>query len=148
MLNAPFSLEALELARRAAAAKYKYPDDRLAVSDLLSRWNMGLGMDRTERRMALRIARDQAAIELPDLGDNQPVRQLASVRKILEAPDDSAGTVEKEEPERAEPQDAEAGDDDDPDELDLISQPVAGDEDPVGDFDEDFYATAIKDIDD
>jgi transposase InsO family protein len=148
MLYAPFSLEALELARRAAAAKYKYPDDRLALSDLLSRWNMGLHMDRTERRMALRIAREQAAVELPDLGDGDPVRQLASVRKVLEAPGDPAKTVEEEEPERAKPRDADAGDDDDPEEVDLISHPAAGDEDPAGDFHEDFYATAIKDIDD
>jgi hypothetical protein len=105
-------------------------------------------MDRTERRMALRIAREQAAIELPDLGDSDPGRQLASVRKILEAPGDPAKTVEEEEPERAEPRDAEAGDDDDPEEVDLISDPAAGEEDPAGDFDEDFYATAIKDIDD
>jgi transposase InsO family protein len=146
MLDAPFSLEALDFARRAAAAKYKYPDDRLALSDLLKRWNMGLDMDRSERRMALRIAREDAAIELPDLGD-QSVLQLASVRKILEASGDPVETTE-DEPASAEPQDAEAGDDDDPEELDLVSRPGADGEEPVGDFDEDFYATAIKDIDD
>lgn len=148
MLNAPFSLEALKFARRAAAAKYKYPDDRLALSDLLKRWNMGLDMDRSQRRMALRIAREQAAIELPDLGDEQPVLKLASVRKILEAPGDPAETMEEAEPARAQPQDAQAGDDDDPDELDLIDRHAADGEEPAGDFDEDFYASAIKDIDD
>ena len=94
MLDAPFSLEALEFARRAAAAKYTYPDDRLALRDLLSRWNMGLDMTRSERRMALRIAREQAAIELPDLGAEQPVSQLASVRKVLEAPEQPPGADE------------------------------------------------------
>ena len=102
-------------------------------------------MDRTERRMALRIARKQAAIELPGVADDQSARELASVRKILEAPGDP---VEEEKPLGTEPQDAEVGDDDDPEELDLISHPAAGNEDPVGAFDEDFYVTAIKDIDD
>lgn len=145
MLDAPFSLEALEFARRAAAARYKYPDDHLAVSDLLKRWNIGLDMDRTERRMALRIARKQAAIELPDVADDQSARELASVRKILEAPGDP---VEEEKPLSTEPQGGEVGDDDDPEELDLISHPATGNEDPAGAFDEDFYTTAIKDIDD
>jgi transposase InsO family protein len=145
MLDAPFSMEALQFARRAAAAKYRYPDDRLAVSDLLARWNMGLGMDRTERRMALRIARQQAAIDVPDLGEAQPTGQLASVRKILQAQADPA---DEEEPLRAAHRDGEAGDDDDPDELDLVSPPGSGSGDPAGDFDEDFYATAIKETDD
>jgi transposase InsO family protein len=148
MLNAPFSLEALNFARRAAKVKYKYPDERLALSDLLKRWNMGLDMDRSQRRMALRIAREQAAIELPDLGDEQPVLQLPSVRKVLEASGDPAEAMEEDQPPHAQPQDAQAGDDDDPDELDLVSRPAADGEEPAGDFDEDFYATAIKGIDD
>jgi transposase InsO family protein len=148
MLNTPFSLEALEFARRTAAAKYTYPDDRLALRDLLGRWNMGLDMDRTERRMALRLARDQAAIDLPDLGGGLPVHQLPSVRKILEAPDDRQGRDDEEEPRLAEPGDGLAGDDDDPEELDIVSRPAPGEQEPVGDFDEDFYATALKDADD
>ena len=148
MLNAPFSMEALDLARRAAAAKYKYPDDRLALSDLLSRWNMGLGMDRTERRMALRIAREQAAIELPDTGEDEPVRQLASVRKVLEAAASPSGSAEDDEPATPVPQQGDVGDDDDPEELDLIPPPAAGSRDSSGDFDDDFYSTAIKDTDD
>jgi transposase InsO family protein len=148
MLNAPFSMEALELARRAAAAKYKYPDDRLALSDLLSRWNMGLGMDRTERRMALRIAREQAAIELPDTGEDEPVRELASVRKVLEAASSPSRSAEEDEPEMQVPQQGEAGDDDDLEELDLVAPPEADSPDSSGDFDDDFYSTAIRDTDD
>jgi hypothetical protein len=150
MLDAPFSREALTFARRLAASKYTYPNDRLALTDLLKRWNMGLDMNRTERRMALRISREQAAVELPDLDDDQPLEQLASVRKVLEA---SAGPADRP---PAEPEGAEAGDDDDPDELDLVASPPTADGDDrveeqdglvPDDFGDDFYATALKDVD-
>jgi hypothetical protein len=63
----PLSDEALQFARKLAAAKYRYPDDRL---DLLQRWKLGLGTTTlAERRIALRISRDQAAIDLPDAAD-------------------------------------------------------------------------------
>jgi Mu transposase, C-terminal len=143
MLDAPFSLEALEFARRAAAAKYTYPDDRLALRDLLSRWNLGLDMTRSERRMALRMAREQAAIELPDLGAEQQASQLASVRKVLDAPEEPPGEDET----HTRAWDGMAGDDDDPEELDLIPPRAAGGQDPGGDSDDDFYSTAIKDTD-
>jgi hypothetical protein len=51
--TAGFAFEALQFARRMAAANYAYPDDKLALADLLERWNLGLGMSLTERRMAL-----------------------------------------------------------------------------------------------
>lgn len=51
----PFSEDALKFARQLAAAKYTYPDDRLAVADLLERWNPGLGSSVVERRIALRL---------------------------------------------------------------------------------------------
>jgi hypothetical protein len=66
----PLSDEALQFARKLAAAKYRYPDDRLAMADLLQRWKLGLGTTTlAERRIALRISRDQAAIDLPDAAD-------------------------------------------------------------------------------
>ncbi|MEU3167055.1 hypothetical protein [Streptosporangium sp. NPDC006930] len=146
MLETPFSLEALKFSRRLAAAKYTYPDDRLAIADLLKRWNMGLDLDRTERRMALRLARKQAAINLPELKE-PAVSELASVRKALGA----------EEPEPDAPQPAIGGDDDDEIELDLVPhaqrawdgiEDVRSDDSSLADFDEDFYATARKDADD
>jgi hypothetical protein len=144
MLEAPFSLEALEFSRRLAAANYTYPDDKLAIGDLLKRWNLGLDMSRAERRMALRLAREQAAIELPEI-EEEPVSQLASVRKILELPAERADQREL----------PEAGDDDDADELDLIPAAAAGAEaGPVdepggpGGVEDDFYATALRDVDD
>jgi len=144
MLDAPFSLEALEFARRAASAKYTYPDDRLALRDLLNRWNLGLDMTRSERRMALRMAREQAAIELPDLSAEQQASQLAAVRKVLDAPEEPPGEGET----QTRAWDGMAGDDDDPEELDLIPPRAAGGQDPGGDSDDDFYSTAIKDTDD
>jgi transposase InsO family protein len=59
----PFSEDALVFARRLAAAKYTYPDDRLAVADLLERWNLGLGSSAAERRIALRLSREAAVLE-------------------------------------------------------------------------------------
>lgn len=65
----PLSEDALTFARQLAAAKYRFPDDRLAVADLLQRWNLGLGTTIAERRMALRLSREQAAIELTGMKD-------------------------------------------------------------------------------
>ncbi|WP_245699534.1 hypothetical protein [Streptomyces roseifaciens] len=65
----PLSEDALAFARRLAATKYRYPDDRLAVADLLERWNLGLGTTPAERRMALRLSREQVALHLPDTAD-------------------------------------------------------------------------------
>ncbi|KXF57118.1 hypothetical protein AXA44_31365 [Rhodococcus sp. SC4] len=63
-MQMPLSEDALAFARRLAKAKYSYPDDRIAVADLLERWNLGLGSSMTERRMALRMAREDAALDL------------------------------------------------------------------------------------
>jgi len=61
----PLSEDALGFARRLAAGKYRFPDDRIAVADLLERWRIGLGATLSERRIALRMARTAPAIELP-----------------------------------------------------------------------------------
>jgi hypothetical protein len=99
----PFSDDALQFARKLAATKYQFPDDRLAVADLLERWNLGLSTTLPERRMALRISREQATEDLPDSGE--PVASLPSVRRILDAP-------EAHKPEPEPPAAAEHGDDD------------------------------------
>ncbi|MEU8512636.1 Mu transposase C-terminal domain-containing protein [Kitasatospora sp. NPDC048722] len=120
----PLSEDALAFARKLAASKYRYPDDRLAVADLLERWNLGLGTTLAERRMALRLSREQAAIELPDT-EAETVISLSSVRKALGADSDMA------EPEQPEP--TELGDDD---EADLEGLTNEGD----------FYADALEDV--
>ena len=44
-MEMPLSEDALQFARKLAAVEVPYPDDRLAVADLLERWNLGLGSD-------------------------------------------------------------------------------------------------------
>ena len=85
-LMMPFSEDALAFARELAAAKYTYPDDTIAVADLFERWKLGLGATAKERRMALRMSRDQA-VPLNDLpGPQEPeVAQLPSVARVMAA---------------------------------------------------------------
>jgi transposase InsO family protein len=128
-LEMPLSEDALQFARKLAAANYTYPDDKIAVADLLERWNLGLGRTLPERRMALRLSREQAAIDLPEQSREQTVSTLPSVARVLaataasgEAPADAADDAV-----------AEMGDDDidDLEELDVE--------------DGDFYADALED---
>lgn len=118
----PLSEEALAFARKLAVRKYAYPDDRLAVAGLLERWNAGLGSTPAERRMALRLSREQA-IELPDVG-SQTAETLPSVRRAL----GEEGATPQAGPEEA--GEAEGGDDDPTDFEDLVD-------------DDEFYATAL-----
>ncbi|MEV2226318.1 Mu transposase C-terminal domain-containing protein [Nocardia vinacea] len=131
----PFSEDALKFARKLAAAKYTYPDDRLAVADLLERWNLGLGSSVVERRMALRLSREAATFD--DTSAEDKVSALPSVAKILAL---AAGTAAAQDTEPAPPPEPEpeGGDDDDTDD-DF--------DDGSGDFDDDdFYADALEDV--
>ena len=121
----PLSEDALTFARQLAASKYRFPDDRLAVADLLQRWNLGLGTTIAERRMALRLSREQAAIELPE-SEAETVVSLPSVRKALGQDEE---TPKPEEPDAV----VETGDDDEADVEDLAEE-------------NDFYADALEDV--
>lgn len=121
----PLSEDALTFARQLAASKYRFPDDRLAVADLLQRWNLGLGTTIAERRMALRLSREQAAIELPE-SEAESVVSLPSVRKALGQDEE---TAEPREPDVV----TETGDDDEADLEDLAEE-------------NDFYADALEDV--
>lgn len=123
----PLSEDALVFARQLAAQKYRYPDDRLAVADLLERWNLGLGTTLVERRMVLRLAREQSAIELPAT-EEESVVSLPSVRKALGQAEDL-----KEAAEEPLAESAEVGDDDEADLEDLAAE-------------DDFYADALEDV--
>ncbi|WP_324610743.1 Mu transposase C-terminal domain-containing protein [Streptomyces acidiscabies] len=126
-LQMPLSEEALQFARRLAAKQYAYPNDRLAVTLLLERWNLGLGSSLVERRMALRLSREQAAVDLPD-DEVSDVDVLPSVARLLSLPEQpSAPAIELGE--------AEQGDDD-ADGLEELDEEL------------DFYATALRDVDD
>ena len=124
-LMMPFSEDALAFARELAAAKYTYPDDTVAVADLFERWKLGLGATAKERRIALRMSRDQAVLlkDLPGLQEPE-VAQLPSVARVMAA----AGADEvKSEGSDSEEQALETGDDD-------SGEP------------EDFYADALEDV--
>ncbi|MGW1258518.1 Mu transposase C-terminal domain-containing protein [Streptomyces sp. NPDC002513] len=127
-LQMPLSEEALQFARRLATQKYTYPNDRLAIALLLERWNLGLGDSMAERRMALRLSREQTALELPQQPTAE-VSTLPSVAHILSLPQQSAPPVLKTD------LTAEEGDDD-ADSLEELGEDL------------DFYASALKDVDD
>ncbi|MFJ9381079.1 hypothetical protein [Streptomyces sp. NPDC101455] len=120
----PLSEDALTFARQLAASKYRFPDDRLAVADLLQRWNLGLGTTIAERRMALRLSREQAAIELP-ASEEETVVSLPSVRKALGQDEETV----------------------DPQEPDVVTETGDDDESDMENFDaDDFYADALEDV--
>lgn len=126
-LQMPLSEEALQFARRLAAKQYTYPNDRLAVALLLERWNLGLGNSLVERRMALRLSREQAAVDLPK-DEGCEVDVLPSVARVLSLPEQpSAPAIESGNDEQG---------DDDADGLEELDEEL------------DFYATALKDVDD
>jgi hypothetical protein len=127
-MEMPLSEDALRFARKLAASKYTYPDDRLAVADLLERWNLGLGSTLAERRMALRLSREDALIDQSETQDE--IAALPSVARVLATANPSA--AEDEGDERVEVPDPETGDDDA--EEDLDDHAVS-----------DFYADALDD---
>jgi len=129
-LNMPLSEEALQFARRLAAKEYTYPDDRLAIALLLKRWNLGLGTSLVERRMALRLSREQAALELPEPKPDT-VSSLPSVARLMSLPEQPVPAAI----EAAQIRELESGDAD-ADGLEELEEEL------------DFYATALKDIDD
>lgn len=122
-----FSEDALLFARKRAASKYTYPDDRLAVADLLERWNLGLGSTLAERRMALRLSREDALLDETETQDE--VVMLPSIARVLATADPPV--AEEEHEETIEEPDAETGDDDAEEDLD--------------DYANDFYADALED---
>ncbi|MGY2026055.1 Mu transposase C-terminal domain-containing protein, partial [Nocardia gipuzkoensis] len=140
--NMPFSEDALKFARQLAATKYTYPDDRLAMADLLERWKLGLGSSAVERRMALRLSRETQVLDYAQSSDE--VSALPSVARVLALNSGDVNLVtgrpEAEDPGDAadiDKRDREAGDDDEFDAHDLTTD----------DFDEgDYYADALEDV--
>jgi transposase InsO family protein len=125
-MKMPMSEDALRFARKQAAWKYTYPDDRLAVADLLERWNLGLGSTLAERRMALRLSRETALIDEAETQDD--VATLPSVARVLATAQPSAA--------------------EDADETIAAPDPETGDDDVDEDLDDDasdFYADALED---
>ncbi|AYM44342.1 DDE-type integrase/transposase/recombinase [Mycobacteroides abscessus subsp. abscessus] len=133
-MKMPMSEDALKFARTQAASKYRYPDDRLAVADLLERWNLGLGTTLPERRIALRLAREAAQLGAGVAGE-PPVSSLPSVAKVLAAAKYPEPQADQDDDVEASMEIPEAGDDDDAD----------FDPDNAGDWGT-FYADALEDV--
>src|SRR5207245_10927665 len=74
---APCSPEAAGYARRRAAGQDGWPDPQAALAGLLARWDQGMVTGRRERRMAVRLAAEHAAVTVPDAaGAGDPGPQL------------------------------------------------------------------------
>lgn len=76
-LGTPFSLDAAQYVRRLAVAQHRLPNPAKALAELLSRWDKGMVTDRRERRMALRLSAERAALPLPDPTSSAPPRPPA-----------------------------------------------------------------------
>jgi hypothetical protein len=61
-LGTPFSAEAASYARRLAVRSDRWPDTRRALNELLARWQAGMVTDRRERRIAVRMGAERAAL--------------------------------------------------------------------------------------
>jgi transposase InsO family protein len=116
-LHMALSEDALRFARKKAAEKYRYPDDRLAIEDLLQRWNLGLGTTLAERRMALRLAREESLLD----------------------PGHTQDSPAAEPPWTAEEDNSDGAD------TDQNTEPQTGDDDEDDDGDDDFYVGAFQD---
>ena len=135
-LEMPLSEDALAFARKLAASKYRYPDDRIAIADLLERWKIGLATTPAERRIVLRLSREQKALDIPD---DTSATSLPSVQKALEdarppADDDASEDtgVRDEVPEMG---------DDDAEDLEMLEA-----EETALASDDDFYVDALGDV--
>jgi transposase InsO family protein len=127
-VGVPFSAETLGYARRLAITKGRHVDDRLALAELLERWDAGLVRHPAERRMAIRASQQrQARLEAATDADAAQVEALPAVRAVLEAS----------QPTPSRPVGHAVGDDDTDAELDVFSDDEALD-------DEQFYADALQ----
>lgn len=121
-LDQPFSEDALKFARRLARQMFKYPNDELAMEILLERWNLGLGRTPAERRMALRLSRQDELLSAAGLDERERIATLPAVQRALVDPKTNDG-------DESEPTESKA---------------VEGD-DEIGEEAEDFYADAWED---
>lgn len=122
----PFSAETLAYARRLAIADGRHVDDRVALAELLQRWDAGLVRHPAERRMAIRASQQRQARLAATGSFTDEVAALSTVQAVTQPP-------------RAAPGAPPGGDDDTDAELDVL----AGDESQRV-CDEQFYADALE----
>lgn len=125
MLDQPLAEEALEFARKLAAKRHRFVDDKLALEELLTRWEVGSKSTGAERRLAINMARQDRRLLSADVPktDAETAAALAS----------TAHAVRQQQQPSPEP---ETGDDDLPEELN---------NDYTGGEDDDFYNGAFED---
>jgi transposase InsO family protein len=87
MLNAPMSEEVLAFERHLAKADHRYVDDPLAITNFLERRKLSLGTTMAERRMALRISREQSSL----IGDITAVLGASDLPALRAARDRASG---------------------------------------------------------
>lgn len=122
-VGVPFSAEALAYARRLALAGGRHADERLALAELLDRWDAGLVRHPAERRMAIRASQQRTARLAAGQGTAGEVAALPTVAALTATGQAGPG------PARVGSQ-PPGGDDDSDDELGAAS-------------DADFYADAF-----
>ncbi|MBN7438514.1 DDE-type integrase/transposase/recombinase [Mycobacteroides abscessus subsp. abscessus] len=89
----PLSEDALQFARKLAASKYRYPNDRLAVKELMERWKLSLGTSAAERRIVLRQARDNGILPADNATQSaSALSEMTSVAKVFGASHTRDGT--------------------------------------------------------
>ena len=86
-LKAAFSAEAAAHARRLAARQGRHVDASEALADLLARWDQGMVTDRRERRMALRLSAERAALALPSLPEDSQEGNLPGPARLQLVPE-------------------------------------------------------------
>jgi transposase InsO family protein len=92
-LGTPFSAEAARYARRLAACQDRWPDSEAALAGLLARWDQGMVTGRRERRIAVRLAAEHAALAVPDAAEAEgPGPQLRAAGEA-EGDDDDAEEI-------------------------------------------------------
>ena len=91
-LGTPFSGEAAQYARQLAARQDRWPDAGQALGELLARWDQGMVTGRRERRMAIRLAAERAA--LPDPAAAQPLAAEAALHAVPDVPGDDEDAEE------------------------------------------------------
>ncbi|WP_033037624.1 helix-turn-helix domain-containing protein [Streptomyces monomycini] len=130
-LDLPLSADALAYAKELAGSKDGPPDIGTALSQLLEAWNVGLAENRTERRIALRMAAERAEQQAGE----PEIASLSSVHSVLVSQQlEAAQGPEDERRAPVAPPPQDLGDDDDDNDLD------AGADLEVLDF----YANALE----
>jgi transposase InsO family protein len=112
-IGAPFSFEAAAYARRLALRNDRFADPVEALGQLLARWDKGMVADRRERRMAVRLGAERAA--LPPAGDAAEQAATLPTVTALGAADEASPRPPSVPDEPTVPE--MGGDDDDADEI-------------------------------